>query len=88
MSFADFPCARCSDPDAVVAEGDVCRDCRIAESFARGSCRECLRWIMREEYGGPRAMQHVAGCSLAESLEYAPRDEAEMFDVLRRNGDL
>jgi hypothetical protein len=43
---------------------------------------------MREEYGGPRAMQHVAGCSLAESLEYAPRDEAEMFDVLRRNGDL
>lgn len=88
MSFADFPCARCSDPDAVVAEGDVCRDCRIAESFARGSCRECLRWIMREEYGGPRAQQHLPGCSLAEGRGYTPRNREELMDVLRRNGSL
>ncbi len=84
----DYACLRCMDPDSVSAEDSFCRDCRIAESVARGSCRECLRWIIREDYGGPRASQHVPGCSLATSVDYGPRDEAETLDVLRCKGDL
>lgn len=65
------------------AEGDVCRDCGIAEAWAWGTCRECLRSIAREEYGGPRAQQHLPGCTLAH-VDHGPRDEAELLDVLRR----
>lgn len=82
-----LPCPRCGEPDAVRTEGSVCRDCGIAEAFAWGSCRECLRWIVREEYGGPAAQQHVPGCSLAQGGRSGPRDEAEMLGVLRRMGD-
>jgi ribosomal protein S14 len=84
----DYTCSRCGEPDSASELGGLCRDCLLDELAAKGSCRECLRWIMREEYGGPRAQQHLPGCSLAEGRGYTPRNREELMDVLRRNGSL
>lgn len=72
------------EPDAVRASGDLCRDCGIERAFATGSCRACLRFIVREDFGGPRVTQHAAGCSLATAEDYAPRTEEEINDVWAR----
>lgn len=54
--------------------------------MASSACRECLAWITREEWCGPRASQHRAGCSLAEVEEYYPRTDEELEDAVVRRG--
>lgn len=55
-----------------------CRDCDIDYIQARGACRECLRWLMREEFAGPLAEQHAPGCSLSTSRDCYRRTEEEI----------
>lgn len=61
-----------------------CRDCDIDYITACGACRECLRWMMRPEFGGPISEQHLHGCSLVNDPNYAPRTEEELADVRAR----
>ena len=73
----DHPCIDCGEPDAGCPDGR-CRDCDIEYVCARGSCRSCLRWMIREEYGGPIALQHAPGCPLIGVAEYYPRTPEEI----------
>lgn len=59
------PCSWCGEPNSGSCPEGRCRDCDIAVIAASSSCRECGRWMIREEYGGPIVSQHAAGCSLA-----------------------
>ena len=65
-----------------------CRDCDHSYLFAAGSCRECLRWISREDIGGPVADQHAPTCTLRTSgADCYPRDDAENTLIRQRKGD-
>jgi len=75
-------CADCGEP---TYNDKFCRDCGLERMVAEGSCRECGKWIMAEEYGGPAPAQHVAGCSLANA-HYWPRSEEEIVTVRRLKG--
>ncbi len=58
-----------------------CRDCDASYVTARSSCRECLKWIWREDVGGPIGDQHKSWCSLRHVADYGARDDAELAAV-------
>ena len=74
---------KCIDCDeaAGTCPGGRCRDCDIDWLFKSGSCRECARWLMRENIAGPVAQQHKAWCSLAHEPDCYPRTEEELDAV-------
>lgn len=80
--MSEHPCIDCGEPDAGLPDGR-CRDCDIDYVTARSSCRYCLRFMIREEYGGPRDQQHAPGCRLIGSREYFPRTPEEISLVLQ-----
>lgn len=81
-AWIDPKCIDC-DEERGTCPGGRCRGCDIEYLFCDGSCRECHTWIVREEYGGPIAEQHKAGCPLRAAENYGPRDDAEVA-VIRR----
>ena len=73
-------CKDCGEEPGTSPDGR-CRDCDIEYVGARGSCRECGVFIMREDFGGPRASQHRPTCTLKDNPEYWARDERELSDL-------
>ncbi len=63
-----------------------CRACAHARLFAMGSCRECLAFIVAEEFSDKsEEEQHAPTCSLRSDPDPFPRTEEELCDVeLRR----
>jgi hypothetical protein len=76
------PCIDCGEEPGSSPDGR-CRDCDLAHVAAGGSCRECLRFIGREDTFGPTPAQHTAGCSLANG-EYWPRTPDELAALRAR----
>ena len=63
-------CIDCNEPESGTLPGGRCRECDIARCVDSARCRECGVFMMREEFAGPIASQHTAGCSLATSDDY------------------
>lgn len=66
-------CPMCGEEPAT-CDG-LCRECDIADTFRRGSCRECGTFLIRPEYGKPVRDQHEAGCSLKDDPDPYPSKE-------------
>lgn len=77
-------CIDCGEPNSGSCPAGRCRDCDQEYVVASSSCRECARWMWREEFGGPIAQQHAAGCSLANDPDYAPRTPEELAALRTR----
>lgn len=71
------PCVDCGEEDSGTCSEGRCRDCDIDFITSRGACRSCFVWIVREDWGGPRAGQHKPDCPLKDDPDYWARDAEE-----------
>jgi hypothetical protein len=62
----------CIDCNESTLNDERCRDCDIEWSIGINSCRECSRWLKREDWFGPVSAQHADGCSLAHDPDPYP----------------
>jgi len=81
MSDFDFPpCIDCGVELGSMPDGR-CSSCAMDYLISAGACRECHTAMLREDWFGPRASQHVQGCSLATSDDCAARTPDELKAV-------
>lgn len=78
------PCVDCGEPEAGTCPEQRCRDCDLEYICTTSSCRECARFMGREDMFGPLRDQHAPECSLRDAEDYHARDDAALRAVRER----